>query len=146
MCRIFKKIDTNRERETPINKTMEDYALAFFILILLVGVVGLIGNFVVVIVYLYDKSLRSFTKYFFVNLSIVDMLIILICLPVGLLDLANEGIWILGQRICETHSFIENTLVCVSSLTLISISLERYIAISRPFKVSFHVLFYYFFV
>lgn len=116
---------------------MEDYEIFFFSIILFVGVAGFLGNLVVIIVYLYDKSMRrSFvSKCFFVNLSLVDILIILVALPVGLMDLAYAGVWQLGEFFCKMEHFIESMLVCVSALTLIFIGIERYLAITRPFKV-----------
>ncbi|CAF0929624.1 unnamed protein product [Brachionus calyciflorus] len=113
-----------------------DYTVLFFISILTVALIGLIGNIVVIIVYTFDKSLRSFTNYFFVNLSIVDILIVLVCLPVGLLDLLMEGAWILGEIACKLEFFIEAVLISVSSLTLISISIERFYAIFQPIHMN----------
>lgn len=115
---------------------MEIYIVLFFIIILTVTVIGFLGNIVVLIVYLFDKKLRSFTNSFFVNLSIVDILIVLICLPVGLLDMIYEGYWVLGEFMCNYQHFIEGVLISVSSLTLISISIERFLAISQPLQVS----------
>lgn len=115
---------------------MDNYVIIFFVSILSVAVMGFLGNIVVIIVYLFDKSLRSFTNYFFVNLSFVDLLIVIICLPVGLLDLIHEGVWILGEFVCNFQYFIEGVLISVSSLTLISISIERFFAISQPLHVS----------
>jgi hypothetical protein len=66
---------------------------------------GLIGNTVVIIVYTFDKTLRSFTNYFFANLSITDIMIVLSCLPVALLDLLNHGEWVLGEFMCSYAYF-----------------------------------------
>jgi hypothetical protein len=121
---------------------METLLTVFFWLILPIGVFGFFGNIIVIIVYLYDKRLRSFTNYFFVNLSVVDILLIITSLPMALLDLVNNGIWTLGELVCNYQHFLEATLVSCSSLTLLSIGLERYFAISRPLKVFIHI--YYF--
>lgn len=88
------------------------------------------------IVYLFDKSLSSSTNYQFVNLSLTDILIVLTCLPVGILDSINLGEWVLGEFICYFDHFFENLLTSVSSLTLISISIERLIATVFPLQVS----------
>ena len=83
---------------------MEPYTIVLSLLIILIGTVGFIGNLVVIIVYVSDKALRSYTNYFFVNLSITDILIILICLPVALHDMISGGIWNLGQFICKQEN------------------------------------------
>jgi hypothetical protein len=118
---------------------MENYVAVFFILILLIAIVGLIGNVIVIIVYVLDDKLRSFTTYFFVNLSIVDISIALFCLPIGLMDMYFEGDWILGEFVCHVSFFAESTFFCVSSLTLVSISLERLWAIQRPLQVKLYI-------
>lgn len=115
---------------------MEQYVLFFVIIMGVVAFVGLVGNIVVIIVYLFDKNLKSFTNYQFVNLSITDILIVLTCLPVGMLDMINEGEWILGEFVCYADHFIENLLTSVSSLTLISISIERLLVTIFPLQVN----------
>jgi neuropeptide FF receptor 2 len=113
---------------------MENYVAVFFILILIAGIIGLVGNVIVIIVYVLDDKLRSFTTYFFVNLSIVDIGIVLLCLPLGLLDMYNSH-WILGKFVCHVSFFVESVFISVSSLTLIAISLERLFAIQKPLEV-----------
>lgn len=115
---------------------MEDYVTVFFVAIILIGFVGLVSNIIVIIVYIFDKKLRSFTNYFFVNLSIVDILIVVMCLPVGLSDMFNDGKWMLGRLACPLGYFVENVFLSVSSLTLISISLGRFLATKSPFQVN----------
>lgn len=90
-----------------LSQDMEIYMFVFSILICLIGILGLIGNFIVTIVYLFDKNLRSYTSYFFVNLSITDVLIVIIGLPVALLDIINEGEWILGKFVCKILNFFQ---------------------------------------
>jgi hypothetical protein len=73
----------------------------FMTLILTVSVIGLIGNILVIIVYLFDKSLKSSVNYFFINLSITDILILIATVPVGLGDSIYEGEWIFGYFVCK---------------------------------------------
>lgn len=98
------------------------------------GNVGLIGNILVIIIYLYDNRIKSHANIFFINLSAVDILIVCVCLPVALMDLSNEGKWILSKWVCQMQHFVENALVAVSSLTLISIAVERFFAVSQPLQ------------
>lgn len=113
---------------------MELYIKLFALAMGLAGSIGLVGNIVVIIIYLYDKRLKSYTNYFFINLSVVDILILVVCLPVALLDLSNEGEWMLGELVCNMQHFVESALISASSLTLISIAVERFFAISRPLQ------------
>ena len=44
-------------------------------------IVGLIGNSLVIIVVCYNKSLHHNTNYCLVNLSIADLVLIIVCMP-----------------------------------------------------------------
>lgn len=119
-----------------------DYTILFLISIFVVAFAGFAGNIIVIIVYIFDRNLHSFTNYFFVNLSVVDILIVIICLPVGIFDVVMEGVWIFGKFYCHFEIFVEAVLLSVSSLTLISISIERFFAISRPLHVKIANIFF----
>ena len=77
------------------------YLLLFCALLVLVALLGFAGNLVVIIVYLSDKTLRSYKNYFFVNLSLTDILIVTNCLPIVINDIVNEGYWKLGEFFCN---------------------------------------------
>jgi hypothetical protein len=128
----------NKSGRQPIrerNQNMENYVLVFFILVIIVAIAGFIGNLIVVIVYVFDAKLNSPKTYFFVNLSTIDILIALLCLPVGLLDMYTDGRWALNERACQAFFFAENVFISVSSLTLISISIKRLHATLKPLEV-----------
>lgn len=90
---------------------IELYVIIFCILMVIFATLGIIGNTVVIIVYTFDKSLRSFTNYFFANLSITDILIVLTCLPVAVLDLLQNGEWVLGEFICNFNFTYKTKLI-----------------------------------
>ncbi|CAF0870888.1 unnamed protein product [Brachionus calyciflorus] len=96
---------------------------------------GLLTNSLVVVVFLFKSELRQYTNYFFTNLSIADLLVIIVCIPVAISDLLSPDIWNFGVIYCKMYYFIEYCVTSVSSLTIIFISLERYFAISKPLSV-----------
>ena len=61
--------------------------------------VGLLGNMMVIIVILTSKVLRSSTNLFLLNLSIADMLVLAICTPSTLVDVATRraDVWVMGK-------------------------------------------------
>jgi hypothetical protein len=70
----------------------------------LVFVVGFFGNGLVVIVaFLKQTQHHSFgtTNYCLVNLSLADLLLILVCLPSAILDLFSQEVWYLGHFLCK---------------------------------------------
>lgn len=101
------------------------YILTFF--------VGLIGNFLVCFAIWKNKNMRTVTNMFIVNLSLADLAIIILCLPSALLVDVTQT-WFLGTEFCKIHMFLQSLSICVSVLTLCSISIERWYAIIHPLR------------
>ncbi|CAF0781941.1 unnamed protein product [Didymodactylos carnosus] len=111
-------------------------SLIFFTIVyVLVLISGLVGNLIVLYVILKNKDLKHFTNYFFANLSIADVFVLVFCIPTALHDIWAEDQWYLGKFFCLTNQYIESCATSISSLTITAISFERFIAICQPFKV-----------
>ncbi|CAF0958061.1 unnamed protein product [Brachionus calyciflorus] len=100
---------------------------------IVVFIVGIIGNLLVVLVVLKNSQMRTITNIFIVNLAIGDFFVILICLPPTIIT-DITGIWWFGNTMCKIIIYVQYISVCVSVLTLTSISYERYYAIVYPLK------------
>lgn len=97
----------------------------------LVFIVGLLGNFAVVIVVKKSTMMRSPTNRFIVNLAYADLLVNFLCLPFTLIGNLYPA-WILGVFFCKTVSYLQGVSVSASVNTLMAISIERCVAISFP--------------
>ncbi|XP_073819499.1 ecdysis triggering hormone receptor isoform X2 [Musca autumnalis] len=107
----------------------------FCIVIMLIGV---IGNVMVPIVIIRTKDMRNSTNIFLTNLSIADLLVLLVCTPTVLVELNTKPeTWILGHEMCKAVPFIELTVAHASVLTILAISFERYYAICEPLKAGY---------
>lgn len=118
------------------NKSLSYIPMIFGSLFSLTFIFGIFTNFLVVIVFIFKSELRQYTNYFFANLSIADILVLIVCIPVALSDCFSPDIWPLGGFYCRMYYFIESCVTSVSSLTIILISLERFFAISKPLSVN----------
>ena len=107
----------------------------FSILFGLVFAIGIINNIIVVLVYTLKPSIKKQTHYFFTNLSISDMLLLTVCLPLFTSTQFDLIQWEHKSTYCKLHYFIEHCLTLVSSLTIISIGVERCCAVTSPLKV-----------
>ena len=62
-------------------------AYTSFVLFSLVLAVGVVGNVLVLIVILTSKSMRSSTNLFLLNLSIADLLVLIVCCPNAMIEM-----------------------------------------------------------
>lgn len=68
-------------------------------------VFGIAFNVVIILIYTKKQSLKNFTKYFFINLSLSDMMLLSICIPRTITDLFFDGEWRLGYFYCKSKLF-----------------------------------------
>lgn len=62
---------------------------------------GIISNLSVVVVVVFAKRIRSRMSALFANLSIADMMVLLVCMPSAAIDLFAKEVWYLGEFMCK---------------------------------------------
>jgi hypothetical protein len=68
----------------------------------LIFTVGTIGNVMVTMVISSARDMRTSTNIFLVNLSIADLLVVVICTPTALIEVTHHPErWILGYYLCK---------------------------------------------
>ncbi|GJQ82418.1 hypothetical protein Trydic_g11833 [Trypoxylus dichotomus] len=73
---------------------------------ILVFVIGLVGNALVCIAVYRNRSMRTVTNYFIMNLAIADFLVILICLPPTVIwDVTST--WFFGNVACKVVLYLQ---------------------------------------
>uniref|UniRef100_A0A336MUN8 CSON007190 protein n=1 Tax=Culicoides sonorensis TaxID=179676 RepID=A0A336MUN8_CULSO len=89
-------------------------SMVFCIVIMCLGV---IGNIMVPIVILKTKDMRNSTNIFLTNLSIADLLVLLVCTPTVLVEVNTPPeTWVLGHEMCKLITmilgqFTSNTII-----------------------------------
>ncbi|KAM8798985.1 neuropeptide Y receptor type 6-like [Eudromia elegans] len=107
---------------------------AVFVLITaytLVTIVGLFGNLCLIIIIKRQKEAQNVTNILIANLSLSDVLICIMCIPVTVAYTLMDY-WIFGEAMCKISSFIQSVSVTVSIFSLVLIAIERYQLIVNP--------------
>lgn len=76
--------------------------------------IGLVGNIMVPIVILKTKDMRNSTNIFLMNLSIADIMVLLVCTPTVLVEInSRPETWVLGEEMCKSIILL---LICIASI------------------------------
>jgi hypothetical protein len=69
--------------------------------------IGVTGNIMVPIVILKTKDMCNSTNIFLMNLSVADMMVLLVCTPTVLVEVNTKPeTWVMGEEMCEYHKLI----------------------------------------
>lgn len=107
------------------------YTLAFIILI--VGTLGVAGNTLVIFAFCSNRKLRTLPNFFIVNLAVSDLLMALTQSPVFFINCLHTQ-WMMGELGCELYAFCGALFGISSMITLLAISVDRYLVITRPLQ------------
>ncbi|XP_012329868.2 neuromedin-B receptor isoform X1 [Aotus nancymaae] len=100
-------------------------------LYLLIITVGLLGNIILVKIFITNSAVRSVPNIFISNLAAGDLLLLLTCVPVDASRYFFDE-WMFGKVGCKLIPVIQLTSVGVSVFTLTALSADRYRAIVNP--------------
>lgn len=77
-----------------------------------VFLVGVIGNLMVPMIIVMNKDMQNSTHLFLLNLSLADLLVLLVCLPTAFVELHSPpDVWFLGNSMCECQTFLLASLI-----------------------------------
>ncbi|XP_051547092.1 D(4) dopamine receptor-like [Myxocyprinus asiaticus] len=94
----------------------------------------ILGNVLVCLSVLTERSLKTATNYFIVSLAVADLLLAVLVLPLYVYSEFLGGIWTLSMYICDALMTMDVMLCTASILNLCAISVDRYIAVVVPLK------------
>ncbi|XP_054169093.1 neuromedin-U receptor 2-like [Oppia nitens] len=103
-----------------------------YIIILIFGV---LGNVVTILVILRFRYMQTITNLYLCNLAITDLITLICGMPLELYTLWHQYPFSLGVTICRLKSLVPESTANASVLTLVTFTLERYMAICGSPKV-----------
>uniref|UniRef100_A0A8D3BNL6 Opsin 4a (melanopsin) n=1 Tax=Scophthalmus maximus TaxID=52904 RepID=A0A8D3BNL6_SCOMX len=99
--------------------------------ILVIGITGMVGNFLVIYAFSRSRSLRTPANMFIINLAITDLLMCVTQTPIFFTTSMHKR-WIFGEKGCEVYAFCGALFGICSMITLTVIAIDRYFVITRP--------------
>lgn len=126
-----------RNWTTRYSSSLEKYSLDLKILIIflycIIVLVSIFGNSIVCKIVFLNSSMRSTTNIYIGNMSISDILMTLLNVPLQLIQILSRN-WPLGIFLCKCLPFFQGLSVNVSSFTMTCIALDRHQVIAYPLK------------
>ena len=121
--------------EPVLLRTVASFVSASLICLLIIG--AFIANTFVCLAVYKQRSARRITRYFIINLCLADIFITVISMPIWLIFLlygSKSAILYLGETFVTIWRHVDIMCGTASILSLTSISVDRYIAVSRPYS------------
>lgn len=96
-----------------------------------IGIVGLVGNALVVLVVAANPGMRSTTNLLIINLAVADLLFVIFCVPFTATDYVMPR-WPFGDLWCKVVQYFIVVTAHASVYTLVLMSVDRYMAVVHP--------------
>ncbi|KFQ54899.1 neuromedin-U receptor 2 [Pelecanus crispus] len=100
----------------------------------LIFIVGVVGNFLVCLVILKHRNMKTPTNYYLFSLAISDLLVLLFGMPLEVYEMWSNYPFLFGPVGCYLKTALFETVCFASILSVTTVSVERYIAILHPFR------------
>ncbi|XP_034947531.1 prolactin-releasing peptide receptor-like [Chelonus insularis] len=101
------------------------FYLTFFVL-------GIFGNVLVCFVVARNSQMHTVTNLFITNLAVSDILLCILAVPFTPLY-TFLGRWVFGESLCHLVPYAQGVSIYISTLTLTSIAVDRFLVIIYPF-------------
>ncbi|CAG7821512.1 unnamed protein product [Allacma fusca] len=105
--------------------------LSSLLVLAFINIVVIVGNCLVILAVFISTKLRTVTNLFIVSLAVADLMVGIAVLPFSATWEIFE-IWIFGELWCSMWLAVDVWMCTASILNLCAISLDRYVAVTRP--------------
>ncbi|VDN91136.1 unnamed protein product [Brugia pahangi] len=114
--------------------TRETLSILIIVLLSLLCAVGLLGNLLVCIAIKLNRKLHNITNYFLFSLTLTDLLVCGVVMPLSLIVELHQGMWTWNFLMCLLYIYADVFLCTASIVHMSIISIDRYLGISKPLK------------
>jgi len=109
------------------------YAVLVGTILACIDLGAIIGNALVVLSVITNPKLRTITNRFVVSLACADLSVGILVMPLAV-KVEVTGTWNLGSILCDVWISLDVLLCTASILNLCAISVDRYMAVTRPLQ------------
>ena len=115
-----------------LSSELSDQALSgLMILYVVTTVLSILGNTIVVIVFVKGRRSRTDLRLFLINLAVSDLIMATFCMPFTFAD-SILGEWVFSPPMCPLVLFMQLLSVCGSVFTNMAIGIDRFMAVTFP--------------
>lgn len=121
--------------ETAVQPLTDIQRLIFAVFTILVSFVAIVGNILVLYVN-FSRKQRLLFRTCLISLAVSDLIFVIITCFIYIPKFAtpNSALWLLGPMSCALIPFTQTLAVLVNSILLVSIAMDRYMAVVRMIK------------
>ncbi|XP_063228657.1 G-protein coupled receptor moody-like [Bacillus rossius redtenbacheri] len=120
--------EVSRELFAGYSAALLHFASACCVVFVLVGVPG---NLITIVALCRCKKVRNATAVFIINLSVSDLMFCCFNLPLAT-SMFWQRAWLHGELLCQLFPLLRYGLVAVSLVTVLAITINRYVMIGHP--------------
>ncbi|RWS08327.1 [Phe13]-bombesin receptor-like protein [Dinothrombium tinctorium] len=125
-------VDMREETYIDYSKRPETYIVP--VIFSVIFLTGIVGNGILVKIFYSHKSMRTIPNTFLLCLAVGDLLVMGGSVPFVSLIYTFDS-WPFGEGICKMSEFLRDLSLCVTVFTLTILSIDRYLAISSPYRI-----------
>ncbi|KAL5106403.1 Pyrokinin-1 receptor [Taenia crassiceps] len=119
-----------------LRRTELELLVPISIIYIIIFTLGFFGNVILLWVILVNRSFHTPINYYLVNLSVSDLLILVLGLPHDLYMMWNRYPYPFEEAACRLRAFLAEASMISSVLTITVLTIERYIAIIHPLSTA----------
>ncbi|KAM7532506.1 hypothetical protein Aperf_G00000132418 [Anoplocephala perfoliata] len=119
-----------------LRRTELELLVPISIIYLIIFTFGFFGNVILLWVILINRSFHTPINYYLVNLSVSDLLILVLGLPHDLYMMWNRYPYPFEECMCQLRTFLAEASMISSVLTITVLTIERYIAVVHPMSIA----------